>query len=109
MRFSRNHIREQDCPPRAATMHPNAYRRKSMAENLNGLRVAIIATDYFEQAELQKPRQALDDAGAETRILAPKAGEIQGVNHVEKGDKFKVDLTLDKADPSQFDAILLPG
>ena len=78
-------------------------------KTLNGLRVAIIATDYFEQAELEKPKQALDDAGAETRILAPKAGEIQGVNHIEKGDKFKVDLTLDKAVPNDFDAVLLPG
>jgi protease I len=81
-----------------------------MAEkNLNGLRVAIIATDYFEQAELEKPRQALDDAGADTTIIAPKAGEIQGLNHVEKGARFKVDMTLADARPGQFDAILLPG
>jgi deglycase len=91
-------------------MHPNFYRRKFMAQkNLNGLRVAIIATNYFEQAELEKPRQALDDAGAETKIIAPKPGEIQGVNHVEKGDRFKVDMTLTDARPDQFDAVLLPG
>lgn len=80
-----------------------------MAENLNGLRVAIIATDYFEQSELQQPKQALDDAGAQTRILSPKSGEIQGVKHIDKADKFKVDLTLDKANPNDFDAVLLPG
>jgi protease I len=91
-------------------MHPNFYRRKFMAQkNLNGLRVAIIATDYFEQAELEKPKQALDDAGAITKIIAPKPGEIQGVNHIEKGNKFKVDMTLADARPDQFDAILLPG
>jgi protease I len=78
-------------------------------KNLNGLRVAIIATDYFEQAELEKPKQALDDAGAITKIIAPKPGEIQGVNHIEKGNKFKVDMTLADARPDQFDAILLPG
>ena len=78
-------------------------------QNLNGLRVAIIANDYFEQAELEKPKQALDDAGADTRIISSKPGEIQGVNHVEKGDKFKVDMTLADARPDQFDALLLPG
>jgi protease I len=81
-----------------------------MAEkNLEGLRVAIIAADYFEQAELQRPKEALDDAGADTKIISVKPGEIQGVNHVEKGDKFKVDMTLTDARPDQFDAVLLPG
>src|SRR2546421_7103955 len=92
------------------SLHPNPYRRNSMAEkNLEGLRVAIIAADYFEQAELQRPREALDDAGADTKIISVKPGEIQGVNHVEKGDKFKVDMTLADARPDQFDAVLLPG
>ena len=57
-----------------------------MAEqNLNGVRVAILATDLFEQAELVEPRRALDQAGAKTVVIAPKSGEIQGVNHAEKG------------------------
>jgi protease I len=81
-----------------------------MAEkNLEGLRVAIIAADYFEQAELERPKEALDDAGAETTIISVKPGEIQGVNHVEKGEKFKVDAILSEARPDQFDAVLLPG
>jgi protease I len=81
-----------------------------MAEkNLKGLRVAIIAADYFEQAELERPKEALDDAGAQTTIISAKPGEIQGLNHVEKGDKFKVDTTLSEARPDQFDAVLLPG
>jgi deglycase len=81
-----------------------------MAEkNLEGLRVAIIAADYFEQAELERPKEALDDAGAETKIISVKRGEIQGVNHVEMGDKFKVDAILSEARPDQFDAVLLPG
>jgi protease I len=81
-----------------------------MAEkNLEGLRVAIIAADYFEQAELERPKEALDDAGAETTIISVKPGQIEGVNHVEKGDKFKVDAILSDARPDQFDAVLLPG
>jgi protease I len=77
--------------------------------NLEGLRVAIIAADYFEQAELERPKEALDDAGANTKIISVKPGQIQGLNHVEKGDKFDVDLTLNEARADQFDAVLLPG
>jgi len=70
-------------------------------------RVAILASDGFEQAELEKPRKALEEAGAKTLVVAPKSGKIQGFVHDEKGDKVEVDLTLDKADPDQFDACLL--
>ena len=81
-----------------------------MAEkNLAGMRVAILATQNFEQSELTDPRQALEEAGATTRVIAPKSGEIQGVKHDEKGEKIAVDLTLDKANPEDFDAVLLPG
>ena len=81
-----------------------------MAEkNLAGMRVAILATQNFEQSELTDPRQALEEAGATIRVIAPKSGEIQGVKHDEKGEKIAVDLTLDKADPEDFDAVLLPG
>lgn len=81
-----------------------------MAEKkLDGCRVAILATDYFEQAELLEPRKALEEAGAKTVVIAPKSGEIQGVNHVDKGQKVKVDMTLDEADAEDFDALLLPG
>ena len=78
-------------------------------KKLDGLRVAILCTDLFEQVEMTKPRQALDEAGAKTVLIAPKSGKVQGVNHDEKGDRFKVDLQLDEADPRQFDALLLPG
>ena len=81
-----------------------------MAEkNLAGMRVAILATQNFEQSELTDPRQALEEAGATTRVIAPKSGVIQGVKHDEKGEKIAVDLTLDKANPEDFDAVLLPG
>src|SRR4051794_18177076 len=58
---------------------------------------------------MQSPKKTLDDAGGETKIISLKPGEIQGVNHVEKGDKFKVNMTLSEARPDQFDAVLLPG
>jgi protease I len=81
-----------------------------MSENkLPHIRVAILASDGFEQAELEKPRRALEDAGAKTLVIAPKSGKIQGFVHDEKGDKVSVDMTLDKANPDDFDAVLLPG
>jgi protease I len=81
-----------------------------MAEQkLNGLRVAILATDGFEQVELIEPRKALQDAGAKTTVIAPKSGKIQGMKHDEKADKVEVDMPLDKAKATDFDAMLLPG
>jgi len=79
--------------------------------NLRGFKVAILATDYFEQVELTEPKKALDAAGAITRIIAPqpKNGQITGFNHDTKGDTFKVDLPLEQANPDDFDALLLPG
>lgn len=81
-----------------------------MAEKkLDGCRVAIIATDLFEEAELIEPRMALNEAGAQTTVIAPHSGEIQAVRHDTKTQKVKVDQTLDQARPEQFDAVLLPG
>ena len=81
-----------------------------MAETqLQGLRVAILATDLFEEAELIEPRKALQNAGAQAVVIAPKAGEIQAVQHDKKTQKVKVDMTLDEARPNDFDAVLLPG
>ena len=78
-------------------------------KKLAHLRVAILASDGFEQAELEKPRKALEEAGAKTLVVAPKSGKIQGFIHDEKADKVDVDMTLDQADPDAFDAVLLPG
>ncbi len=77
--------------------------------NLRGMRVAILATDGVEDVELRDPRKALDEAGAKTTLFAPKAGKIISLNHMDKADKFEVDSTLDQADASEFDAVLLPG
>lgn len=76
---------------------------------LSGLRVAILVTDDFEQVELVEPKKALEQAGATTKIIAPKAGQVQGMNHDVKADTFPVDMTLDQANPGDFDAVLLPG
>ena len=78
-------------------------------KQLEGMRVAIVATDDFELVELTQPKQALEEAGARTAVIAPKAGHIQGFKHDEKADKVKVDLTLDEARPQDFDALVLPG
>jgi protease I len=80
-----------------------------MARKLDGKKVAILVTDSFEQVEMTKPREALDQAGAETKIVSLKSGKIQGMQHADKGDKFDVDLTLDEARPEEFDALLIPG
>lgn len=78
-------------------------------KSLTGLRVAILATDGVEDAELKQPREALDQAGAKTTLIAPKEGEITSFNHFEKAQTYKVDALLGNADPKQFDAVLLPG
>jgi protease I len=80
-----------------------------MSTPLNHLSVAILATDGFEQAELEQPMHALRDAGARVSIVSPRAGKIQGMNHADKGDQFEVDLPLDRARAEDFDALLLPG
>ena len=80
-----------------------------MAGRLDGKKVAILVADGFEQVEMTKPREALDEAGAETKIVSLKPGKIQGMHHADKGDKFDVDLTLDEARPEEFDALMIPG
>lgn len=80
-----------------------------MARKLDGKRVAILVADFFEQVEMTKPHDALKEAGADVRIVSPKAGQIQGMNHAEKGDKFDVDIELEGANPSEFDALMIPG
>jgi len=76
---------------------------------LNGKKIAILATNGVEQVELTTPRDTLRREGAEVTVVAPKAGDIQGMNHYQKGDKISVDATLDSVKPEQFDALILPG
>jgi protease I len=65
--------------------------------------------DGFEQSELLEPRQALDEAGAQTQVVSPVDGKVKGWNHTDWGDEVPVDVPLNSADPSRYDALLLPG
>ncbi|GAA0629193.1 type 1 glutamine amidotransferase domain-containing protein [Brevundimonas kwangchunensis] len=80
-----------------------------MTARLEGKTIAVLATDGFEQVELDKPVEALKAAGAEVHIIAPEAGEIQGFNHHDKGDKVKVDRKLSDVSGSDYDGLVLPG
>jgi len=81
-----------------------------MANELQGKKVAILAADGVEQVELEQPRQAVQDAGAETELLSIDTGEIQAMNHdIDKGDTFTVDKAVADASVDDYDGLLLPG
>jgi deglycase len=80
-----------------------------MSTDLKGKRVAILVAEGFEQVELTGPKQALDAAGASTKIVSPVKDQVQGWNHFEKGDRFRVDVPLSQASAVEFDALMLPG
>lgn len=76
---------------------------------LDGRKVAILTAEGFEQSELMEPRKALDLAGANTQVVSPAKGEVQGWKHFEKADSVPVDVPLEEARAEDFDALLLPG
>jgi hypothetical protein len=78
-------------------------------ETLKGLKVAILIEDGFEQVEMVEPRKALDQAGAETRIVSPRDKHVRAWNLTNWGDQFPVNVAFDEAKPQEFDALLLPG
>ena len=78
-------------------------------DNIEGIRVAILVEDGFEQVELVEPRKALDQAGAKTSIVSPKSPRVKGWNFTNWGDEVSVDVPLDRAHPDSFDALHLPG
>lgn len=92
-----------------------------MAKELDGMRVAILATDGFELSELTEPKRALEDAGADVDILTPAKSsqsrqgsdcpedEIQGFKHHQKAGRVRVDGVIADADPAEYDAVHLPG
>ena len=80
-----------------------------MAEDLSGKKIAFIATDGVEQVELTEPWKAVKDAGAEPELLSIEEGQIQGVNHDEKADKFDVDKLVGDASVGDYDGLVLPG
>jgi protease I len=80
-----------------------------MSGQLDGKKIAIMATDGVEEIELTKPMEALEAAGAKVEIVSPKDGEIQGFNHLTPGHKIKVDRMLNEAEAADYDALVLPG
>lgn len=77
--------------------------------DLNGKRIAFLATDMVEQVELTGPWHALEEAGADLELVSNRDGEIQGFNHYDRADMFKVDATVQRARASDYDALVLPG
>src|SRR5579862_4258826 len=82
---------------------------KNATENLEGLRVAVIATDGFEEKELTEPVRALRDAGAEVDVVSEECKPIQAFHHHDKSITVDVDRALDEVSLDEYDALMLPG
>jgi protease I len=80
-----------------------------VANKLQGKRVAFLATDMVEQVELTEPWKAVEGEGAEIDLVSLEEGEIQGFNHYDKVDTFKVDRTVEEARADDYDALVIPG
>jgi protease I len=80
-----------------------------VANELQGKRIAILAADMFEQVELVEPRKALEQAGATIELISLEEGEVQGFNHYDRADTFKVDKTAEEASADDYDGLMLPG
>lgn len=80
-----------------------------MSNELQGKRIAFLATDGVEQIELTSPWEAIQGAGAQVELISIESGEIQGVNHMEKGDRFKVDRQVSDVNANDYDGLVLPG
>ena len=79
------------------------------SSSLDGMKVAILVSDGFEQVEMTDPRKALDAAGAQTQLVSPIDGSVRGWHHHDQADSFAVDVPLQSASAEDFDALLLPG
>lgn len=80
-----------------------------MSNKLEGKKVAILSTNGFEQSELFKPKQALEDEGATTHVVSPETGEIKGWNNGDWGQSINVDVELEDANADDYNALVLPG
>jgi protease I len=78
-------------------------------QSLQGKTIAILASDGVEQVELTKPRTALERAGANVELISIQSGQIQGMNHIDKGETFPVDHTVEEVNAESYDGLLLPG
>ena len=76
---------------------------------LDGKRIAFLATDGVEQSELAEPFAAVEKAGAKAELVSLAHGRIQGMEHHDKGKTFEVDRVVEDADASDYDALVLPG
>lgn len=76
---------------------------------IDGKRIAFLATDGVEQVELDRPWQAVTDAGGQPELVSLATGDIQAFNHLDKGDKKQVDRSVDDASADEYDALVLPG
>jgi protease I len=81
-----------------------------MSEDLQGKRIAfLVANEGIEQVELERPWQAVADAGGKPELIAPEAGKAQAFNHLDEADRFDVDSTVSEADPGDYAGLVLPG
>jgi protease I len=80
-----------------------------MTSELKGKRIAFLATHGVEQVELTEPWKAVEEAGGEPVLIALEPGEVQGFEHFDKGETFRVDKTAADADASDYDGLVLPG
>jgi protease I len=87
----------------------SALGEMTMAGELEGCTIAVLATDGVEQVELTEPVKALKEAGARVQVVSDKTQQIQAFRHHDKGVKVPVDVPLDGAAPEDFDGLVLPG
>ncbi len=81
-----------------------------MSDELQGKKVAfLVANEGVEQVELTEPLKAVREAGAEAHLIAPESGDVQGFNHLDKGDVFQADCSVEEVDASEYDGLVLPG
>jgi len=80
-----------------------------MTDVLKGKKVAILAADMFERVELEEPRKALEDAGADVEVVSLEEGEIKGFDHFDPANTVKVDHTVEEVSHDEYDALLIPG
>jgi protease I len=85
------------------------FAMPTITSSLDGMKVAILVADGFEQTEMTEPRKVLESAGAETLIVSALDGSVRGWKHLTPADTFEVDVPLQGANPDDFDALLLPG
>jgi protease I len=80
-----------------------------MPNELTGMRIAVLVTDGVEEVEYTKPREALEEAGAQPELISIKSGSIQAVQHMDKGGTYQVERVVTDANPDDYAGLVLPG